>query len=83
MKTTGDEKDKSFFNARQRRHITIATLIVNIFLVIAGFIVEPPGVIDSSVLTAVGELGAFAALITGFETNFGFNNKHKQNNYEE
>lgn len=82
MKTTGDEKDKSFFNARQRRHITIATLIVNICLVIAGFIVEPPGIIDGSVLTAVGELGAFTALITGFETNFGFN-KRKQNDYEE
>ena len=38
------------------------TLTVSTGLIVAGFIVPPTGVIDPSVLTAVGELFAFAAL---------------------
>ncbi|MBQ8225584.1 MAG: hypothetical protein IJZ86_09600 [Bacteroides sp.] len=38
------------------------TLIVSIALMVGGFLVPPPGVIDGSVLTAVGELLMFAAL---------------------
>ena len=38
------------------------TLTVSVGLIVAGFIVPPTGVIDGSVLTAVGELFAFAAL---------------------
>lgn len=38
------------------------TTITSILLIILGFIVPPTGVIDGSVLTAVGELFAFAAL---------------------
>lgn len=38
------------------------TLTVSVGLVVAGFLVPPMGVIDGSVLTAVGELFAFAAL---------------------
>ena len=37
-------------------------LVVSIGLIVAGFIVPPTGVIDGSVLTAVGELFAFATL---------------------
>lgn len=37
-------------------------LIVSVFLVVAGFLVPPLGVIDGSVLTGVGLLLAFAAL---------------------
>ena len=37
-------------------------LVVSTGLIVAGFIVPPTGVIDPSVLTAVGELFAFAAL---------------------
>ena len=37
-------------------------LSVSVALIVAGFIVPPTGVIDPSVLTAVGELFAFAAL---------------------
>ena len=37
-------------------------LAVSIGLIVSGFIVPPTGVIDPSVLTAVGELFAFAAL---------------------
>lgn len=36
--------------------------VVAIGLIIAGFIVPPTGVIDGSVLTATGEIFAFAAL---------------------
>lgn len=38
---------------------------VSIALIIAGFCVPPQGVIDGSVLKAVGELFAFAALAFG------------------
>lgn len=38
---------------------------MSIALIIAGFCVPPHGVIDGSVLTAVGELFAFAALAFG------------------
>lgn len=41
------------------------TLFVSIGLIIGGFCVPPTGQIDGSVLTAVGELFAFAALATG------------------
>lgn len=36
--------------------------IVSISLIVTGFLVPPTGVVDGSVLTAVGELVAFAAL---------------------
>lgn len=36
--------------------------IVSMGLIIAGFIIPPPGVIDPSVLSAVGELMGFAAI---------------------
>lgn len=40
-------------------------LAVSIMLIVGGFLVPPKGVIDGSVLTAVGELFAFAALSVG------------------
>lgn len=40
-------------------------LAVSIGLMVGGFLVPPTGVIDGSVLTAVGELLAFAALVVG------------------
>lgn len=40
-------------------------LAVSIGLIIGGFLVPPQGQIDGSVLTAVGELFAFAALAVG------------------
>lgn len=43
-------------------------LIISICLIIGGFIVPPTGVIDGSVLTAVGELIAFPALAFGFKS---------------
>lgn len=41
------------------------TLGVSVGLVVAGFLVPPTGVIDGSVLKAVGELLGFAALAVG------------------
>ena len=38
------------------------TLCVSIALIVGGFLVPPLGIIDGSVLTAVGELLAFATL---------------------
>lgn len=39
-----------------------ACLIVAIVLIVVGFVLPPKGVIDGSVLTAVGELFGFATL---------------------
>lgn len=40
--------------------------IVSILLIIGGFFVPPTGVIDGSILTAVGELLLFPTLLYGF-----------------
>lgn len=40
-------------------------LLTSIALIVGGFFVPPKGVIDGSVLKAVGELFAFAALAVG------------------
>lgn len=40
-------------------------LLVSIALIIAGFLVPPLGIIDGSVLTAVGEIFGFASLGIG------------------
>lgn len=42
-------------------------LTVSVALLVAGFLTPPMAIIDGSVLTAVGELFAFAALGVGFE----------------
>ncbi len=47
--------------------ITFAVcFLVSLSLIIGGFFVPPMGVIDGSVLTAVGELLAFPTLLYGF-----------------
>jgi sugar phosphate permease len=43
----------------------MVSFIASLSLIIAGFLVPPMGVIDGSVLTAVGELIAFPALAFG------------------
>lgn len=43
----------------------VVCLVVSIGLIIGGFLVPPTGVVDGSVLMAVGELFAFAALAVG------------------
>jgi hypothetical protein len=66
-----DEKG-SALTIKQRRILIFGTMFVCAGLIIGGFFVPPMGIIDGSVLTAVGELGAFGALFSGFESNWGF-----------
>jgi hypothetical protein len=44
----------------------VLCFVISTALIIGGFFVPPTGVIDGSVLTAVGELIAFPALLYGF-----------------
>ena len=47
--------------------ITFAVcFLVSLSLIIGGFFVPPMGIIDGSVLTAIGELIAFPTLLYGF-----------------
>lgn len=50
-----------------------ACLVISVAMLIAGFIVPPPGIIDGSVLTAVGELFGFATLAAAIKIS-----KYKQ-----
>lgn len=55
------------------------SLFVSICLIVGGFFVPPTGVIDGSVLTAVGELFAFPTLAFGFraiELGYDFKASH-------
>lgn len=45
-------------------------LIVGLGLVIAGFVVEPAGVIDPTVLTAFGEALSFVGAIIGIDYSY-------------
>ena len=57
-----NKKLNSFFGNSFYKWIFIITLLLSIVLIIVSFIIPPVGAIDSTVLTAVGELFAFAAL---------------------
>ena len=48
--------------------VSVIVLFFGMALITAGFIVPPIGAIDGSVLTALGELFAFTAAITGIDT---------------
>lgn len=52
---------------RIKNYVSIGTLIFGILITIASFIVPPLGVIDNSVLTAIGEIFAFAGAISGID----------------
>ena len=47
---------------RTHSSLFLLTLLTAIGLIVGGFFVPPTGIIDGSVLTAVGELFAFGAL---------------------
>ena len=47
--------------------LNVIVLFFGMALIVAGFIVPPLGVIDGSVLTAMGEVFAFCGAITGLE----------------
>jgi hypothetical protein len=48
------------------RMVTGVCFLISVILLIAGFLLPPMGVIDGSVLTAVGELLLFPVVIYGF-----------------
>lgn len=46
--------------------VAAVCFLVSIALIVTGFIVPPTGIIDGSVLTAVGEILLFPTLVYGF-----------------
>ena len=48
------------------RIVTAICFVISVLLIIAGFLLPPMGVIDGSVLTAVGELLLFPVVIYAF-----------------
>lgn len=62
--------------------LSVVMLFVGVGFLIASFIVPPIGVIDSSVLTAVGEIFTFTAAVCGIE-EYGLRTKLKYKNRED
>ena len=48
------------------RMVTAVCFIISVALLIVGFLLPPLGIIDGSVLTAIGELLLFPVIIYGF-----------------
>lgn len=63
MKELQTDGTRSFWLSRLT---FVICFFVSVALIVAGFIVPPTGVIDGSVLTAVGELLLFPTLLYGF-----------------
>lgn len=63
-KNIKDEKKRE--QCRCCRIVTGVCFAVSILLIVAGFLLPPMGVIDGSVLTAVGELLVFPVIVYGF-----------------
>lgn len=59
-------KDKKEQQCCWCRLIAAVCFLVSIILLMAGFLTPPTGVIDGSVLTAVGELLLFPVIVYGF-----------------
>ena len=59
-------KDKTEQQCCFCRIVTAICFIISMLLIIAGFLLPPMGIIDGSVLTAVGELLLFPVVIYGF-----------------
>lgn len=55
-----------------RLAVAVILTIVGSGLLIAGFIVPPLGVIDSSVLVAFGETSTFVAALLGIDYNYKY-----------
>ena len=58
-------KDKTL--CTKLKMVAMVLTIVSVGLIIGSFFVPPQGVIDGSILAAVGELFAFAALFMAWE----------------
>ena len=59
-------------NLNVRLIVAVILTIVGSGLLIAGFIVPPLGVIDSSVLVAFGETSTFVAAVLGIDYNYKY-----------
>lgn len=59
-------KDKEIRQHLLSRITFVICFFVSVGLIVGGFLVPPMGVIDGSVLTAVGELILFPTLLYGF-----------------
>lgn len=55
-----------------RLAVAVVLTIVGSGLLIAGFIVPPLGIIDSSVLVAFGETSTFVAALLGIDYNYKY-----------
>lgn len=66
-----NDKNKSCLTIKQRRTLIWITMLICTGLAVTGFFVPPMGVIDGSVLTAIGEIGGFSCIFVGIETNNG------------
>ena len=59
-------KDKTEQQCCFCRIVTAICFVISVLLIIVGFLLPPMGVIDGSVLTAVGEILLFPVVIYGF-----------------
>lgn len=59
-------------NLNARLIVAVILTIVGSGLLIAGFIVPPLGVIDSSVLVAFGETSTFVAAVLGIDYSYKY-----------
>lgn len=59
-------KSEMYKKCRFCRVVFFVSFSISIALIVAGFLIPPKGIIDGSVLKAVGELFAFPTLAFGF-----------------
>ena len=68
-------------NLNHRLAVAVILTIVGSGLLIAGFIVPPLGIIDSSILVAFGETSTFVAAVLGIDYNYKYR-AYKNEKYE-
>lgn len=73
-----------------RKHKPTITLLSAIFLIVvgcgllvAGFIVPPPGEIHDSVLVAFGEILTFAGVVFGMKYHYQYNTNNTKSHEED
>ncbi len=80
-------KPTTFSSLRGRAAITLLSAIfliaVGCGLLIAGFVVPPPGEIHNSVLVAFGEILTFAGAVFGMKYHYQYNSKNKSHETDE
>ena len=61
-----------------QKHKPTLQLLSAVVLLIAGFVVPPPGEIHNSVLVAFGEILTFAGAVFGMKYHYQYNSKNHQ-----